>query len=198
MQVSTLGREVSDLGRVMRRMVQLMENLLPSVPQPPVVCPTHHSPAHRAPLPQPSPPRSYPSPSFSHGASPRTDAPTSLPSSPVVAPQPRGAICNRDFLTHRPQNLQPGVPASPGSTLPPAPNPLVLQLRCSAAEPPAPSSPLSPPETSRHAETVRGAVVSREHSPPLRGRGDEGLHQTPGRSPQTGHGGSFHKPTTGL
>lgn len=169
---------MSDLGQVMRRMVQLMENLLPSVPQPPVVCPTHYSPAHRAHLPHPSPPRSYPSPSSSHSASPWTDTPMSLPPSPVVVPQPRGAICNRDFLTHRPQNLQPGLPASPGSTLPPAPNSLVLQLRCSAAEPLAPSSPLSPPETSQHTETVCGAVMSREHSPSLRGGGDEDLHQT--------------------
>lgn len=195
-QVNTLGREVSDLGRVMRRMVQLMENLLPSVPQPSVVCPTDYSPAHRVPLPHPSPPRSYPSPTSSHSASPWTDTPVSLPSSPVVVPQPRAAICNRDFLTHRPQNLQPGVPASPGCTLPPAPNSLVLQLRCSATEPLAPSSPLSPPEMSQHTEAV--STMSREHSPSLRGGGDEGLHQTPGCSPQTGHGGTFHEPTMGL
>uniref|UniRef100_H3DK56 Potassium voltage-gated channel, subfamily H (eag-related), member 8 n=1 Tax=Tetraodon nigroviridis TaxID=99883 RepID=H3DK56_TETNG len=43
-QVSNLGKEVADIRQVMKRMVQLMETLLPSLPQSSVVCPTHCSP----------------------------------------------------------------------------------------------------------------------------------------------------------
>lgn len=133
-QVSSLGREVSDLGQVMRRMVQLMENLLPTVPPLP-----HRHPLPR-PLPRPhshphpGPPGSHPSPS--HGVADSPSCSSSLPSSP--------ATYNRTFLPHRPQDLQP---AGAGSSVPL--NPL---------GPPACSSPLSSPQNLRHRETGCGGT----------------------------------------
>lgn len=109
LQVSSLGREVSDLGQLMRRMVQLMENLLPSVPPLPHLHPLPRPlpRPHSHPQPYAEPPRSYPSPS--HGGSHWAASPScsSLPSSP--------ATCNRTFLLHRPQDLQP---AGTGSSVP--------------------------------------------------------------------------------
>lgn len=189
---------MADLGQVMKRMVQLMENLMPSVPQPTVVCPTHYSPAHHTYLPHPNPPQSYPSPSSCQTASIWMDTPMSLPSSPVIIPQQRGAICHKDSLTHRPQDLQLGYPALPSSTLPPTPNSFALQLQPIITEPHLPSSPLSSPEMSQHKDKVSGSIKSREHSPPLQDGGDEGLHQISGCSLQTGHGGTYHNPTKGL
>ncbi|XP_036947285.1 potassium voltage-gated channel subfamily H member 8 [Acanthopagrus latus] len=197
-QVSTLGREVADLGRVMKRMAQLMEALMPSVPHPTVVCPTHYSPAHHTYLPHPNPPQSYPSPSSSQTASIWMDTAMSLPSSPAIIPQQHGAMCHKDSLTHRPQDLQLGFPTVPSPTLPPTPNSSDLQLQPIIAEPHLPSSTLSSPEISHYRDGVSGSIRSRGHSPPLQDRGDEDPHQSSGCSPKTGLGGTYHNPTKGL
>lgn len=191
LQVSTLGREVADLGRVMKRMAQLMETLLSSVPPPPVVCPTHYSPVHHTYLPHPNPPQSYPSPSQT--ASVWTDTPMSLPSSPLTVPLQHSAICHMDPLTHRPQDLQLGYPANPSSTPPPTPNSSALQL-----QPHMPSSPLSSPEISHYTDGACSSIRSRVHSPPPQDGGDEGPHQSSGCPPQIGLEGTYHKPTGGL
>lgn len=182
----------------MKRMVQLMENLLPSVPQPTVVCPTHYSPAHHTYLSHPNPSQSYPSPSSSQTASIWMDTPLSLPSSPVIIPQQHGAVCHKDSLTYRPQELQLGYPALPSSALPTTPNSFALQLQPIITEPQPPSSPLSSPEMSQHKDKVSGSIKSKEHSPPLQDSGDEGVHQSSGGSPQTGFRGTYHNLNKGL
>ncbi|TKS88571.1 Potassium voltage-gated channel subfamily H member 8 [Collichthys lucidus] len=192
LNVSTLGREVADLGQVMKRMAQLMETLIPSVPQPTVICPTHYSPAHHTYLPHPNPPQSYPSQSSSQTASMWMDTPMSLPSSPILIPQQHGAICHKDSFTHRPQDLQLGYPAIPSSTLPPSPNSSALQLQPIIAEPHLPSSPFSSPEISQHKDRVSGSIRSRLHSPPLQDGGDEGPHQSSVLE------GTYHNSTMGL
>lgn len=198
LQVSSLGREVADLGQVMKRVLQLMENLMPSVPQPTVVCPTHYSPVHHTYLPHPNPSRSYSSPSSSQTVSIWMDTPMSLPSSPVIMPQQHGAICHEDSLMHRPQDLQLGYPALPSPSLPLSPNSFALQLQPITTDPNLNSSPLSSPERSQHKDMGSGSIKSREHSPPLQERVDEGLLQSSGCSPQTGHGGTYHNPPKGL
>ncbi|XP_070840574.1 voltage-gated delayed rectifier potassium channel KCNH8 [Chaetodon trifascialis] len=196
-QVSTLGREVADLGRVMKRMAQLMETLMSSVPQPTVVCPTHYSPAHHTfHTPHPNPPQSYPPPSSSQTVSIWMDTPMSLPSSPIIIHQQHGAMCHKDSQTHRPQDIQLGHPAIPSSSLPPTPNSSSLQLQQSIiAEPHLPSSSLSSPEISHYKDDL---IRSRLHSSPMQDGGDEGPHQTSGRSPPTGLGGTYHNPPKGL
>ncbi len=198
LQVSALGREVADLGQVMKRMAQLMETLMSSVPQPTIVCPAHYSPAHHTYLPHPNPPQSYPSPSSSQTASVWMDTPMSLPSSPLTISHQHGAICHKDSLTHRPQDLQLGYPAIPSSTLPPTSDSSALQLQPIIAESHLPSSPLSSPEISHYKDGLSGSIRSRAHSPPPQDRGDEGPHQSSGCSPQTGLGGTYHNPTKGL
>lgn len=183
--MSTLGKEVSDLGQVMKRMIQLVENLMPPVPQPTVVCPTHYSPGRHTCLPHHSPAQSYPS-SCSQTASIWMDTPISLPSSPVIITQQHGVICNRDSLTHRPQDLQMGCPTLPSSTLPFSP--FSLQSQSIVTKPHLPSSP----------PTVSGSIKSREHSPLLQDGEDDGSHQSSGCSQKTGLGGTYHNPTTGL
>ncbi|XP_023142853.1 potassium voltage-gated channel subfamily H member 8 isoform X1 [Amphiprion ocellaris] len=192
-QVSTLRREVADLGHVMKRMAQLMETLMPSVPQPAVVCPTHYSPAHHAYLHRPASPQSYPSPSPSQTASIWADTPMSLPSSPLTVPQQHGVVCHVDSLAHRPQDLQLGFPTAPIPAHLPTATSSALQLQPSSitAEPHMPSSPLSSPEFPH-------SVRSRVRSPPPQDGGDEGPLQSSGCSPQTGLGGVYHNPTTGL
>lgn len=169
-----------------------------SMPQPTVVCPTHYSPAHHTYLPHPNPPQSYPSPSSSQTASIWMDTPMSLPSSPLTVPQQHGAICHMDSLAHRPQDLQLGYPAVPGSTLSPTPNSSALQQQPVIMDPHLPFSPLCSPEMSHHKDEVSGSIRSRVHSPPPQVRGDEDPHQSSGCSPQTGHGGTYHNPTKGL
>ncbi|XP_070397561.1 voltage-gated delayed rectifier potassium channel KCNH8 isoform X2 [Nothobranchius furzeri] len=146
-QVSILRREVADLGQVMKRMTQLMEALVPPVPQPPVICPTHVSPAHHTYLHCPTPPQSY-SISPSKTASIWTEPPMPLPS--LTISQQLGTICHVDTLTHRPQNLLLGYPAVPRST--PAADTSVLQIQpCSAiSEPTTPLSSASSPDFSHY------------------------------------------------
>uniref|UniRef100_UPI0037E7DABE voltage-gated delayed rectifier potassium channel KCNH8 n=1 Tax=Semicossyphus pulcher TaxID=241346 RepID=UPI0037E7DABE len=192
-QVSTLGREVADLGRVMNRMAHLMETLMSSVPQPPLVCPAHYSPGHHTYLPHPNPPQSYPSPSSSQTASIWMDTPMSLPSSPLTFPQQHGGVCHQDALTHRPQDLQLGFTATPGSTLPPTPN--LSDLQPIMAEPHLLSSPLSSPEISHYTDGVSGSIRSTGHSPTSQDDGDDDPQQSYGCSPQTG---TYHSPTRGL
>lgn len=175
-----------------------MEAFMPSVPHPTIVCPTHYSPAHHTYLPHPNPPQSYPSPSSSQTASIWMDTATSLPSSPAIIPQQHGAMCHKDFLTHRPQDLQLGYPTIPNPTLPPTPNSTDLQLQPIIAEPHLPSSPLSSPEISHYSDGVSGSIRSRGQSPPLQERRDEDPHQSSGCSPKTGLGGTYHNPTKGL
>ncbi|XP_074469993.1 voltage-gated delayed rectifier potassium channel KCNH8 [Sebastes fasciatus] len=191
-QVSNLGREVADLGIVMKRMAHLMETLMTSTPQPTVVCPTHYSPAHLTYLSHPTPPMSYPSPCSSHTASVWTDTPMSLPSSPLSIPQQHGVmICHTDSLSHRPQDLQLGYSAVPSSTPTPTHNSPALQLQPVVVEPHLPSSALSSPEISHYNDRVSVTIRSRVHSPPPQDGGDE----SPGCSPQTGLGGTtYHNP----
>ncbi len=182
----------------MKRMAQLMETLMPSVPQPTVVCPTHYSPVRHTYLPHPNPPQSYPSPSSSHTASIWMDTPVSLPSSPIIIPPQHGAICHQDSQMHRPQDLQLGYPAVPGSSLPPSPNSSTLQLLPIVPEPPLLSSPLSSPESSYYKDGVSDSIRSGVHSPLLCDEGDEDPHQSSGCSLQSGHGGTYHNPNKGL
>nr|XP_046272825.1 potassium voltage-gated channel subfamily H member 8 [Scatophagus argus] len=192
-QVSALGREVADLGQVMKRMVQLMETLMPPVPQPTVVCPTHYSPGHHTYLSHSNPPQSYPSPSSSQTASLWTNTPMSLPSSPVIISQQCGVICHKDSLAHRPQDLQLGDSAIPSSALSPTASASQLQPIIHPT-----SSPLSSPEISQYKDGVSGSIRSRVHSPPLQDGGDEDPHQSSGCSPQTGLGRGCHNQTKGL
>ncbi|XP_017274903.1 potassium voltage-gated channel subfamily H member 8 [Kryptolebias marmoratus] len=197
-QVSTLRMEVADLGQVMRRMAQLMETLIPSVPQPAVICPTHYSPAHHTYLHCRTPPQSYPSLSPSKTATIWTDPPMPLPSSSLTISQQHGTICHADSLTHRPQNLQLGYPAVTRSTPPPDISVLQPQLSSVASEPPMPSSSLSSPEFARYKDGASGAIIPTVHSPPPQDRGDEGPRRSSGCSSQTGLGGLYPNPTLGL
>lgn len=198
LQVSTLQREVSDLGQVMKRMVQLMETLVPSVPQPAVICPTHYSPAHHAYLRCRTPPQSYSSPSPSKTASIWTDPPMPLLSSSLTISQQHGTICHADSLTHRPQSLQLQFPATPRATL--TPDLSVLHPRPSSvvSEPPMPSSSFSSPDLSRDKDGAPSTITPRVHSPPPQDGGDDGPHRSSGCSSQTGLGGLYPNPTLGL
>lgn len=189
---------MADLGQVMKRMVQLMEHLLPSVPHPTVVCPTHYSPGHHTYLPHPNPSQSYPSPSSSQTASIWMDTPLSLPSSPFISPQQHVAVCHKDSLTHRPQELQLGYPTLPISTLPTPPNSFALQLQPIITEPHLPSSPLSSPEISQNNDMVCGLIKPKECGQPLQDTGDEGGHQSSRDSPQTEFSGTYHNSDKGL
>ena len=62
LQVSSLGKEVADLGQVMKRMAHLMETLMSSVPAPSVDCLSHRLQTQCPYLPPSSPP-SPPTPS---------------------------------------------------------------------------------------------------------------------------------------
>ncbi|KAM4724892.1 voltage-gated delayed rectifier potassium channel KCNH8 [Anableps anableps] len=169
-QVSTLRREVADLGQVMKRMATLMEALTPSVPQPAIICPTHYSPAHHTYLHCPSPPQPCHSPS--KAASIWTDPPMPLPCSSLTISQQHAAMCYADSLTHRPQSLQLVYPAIPRSTPPLTPDLSSRQPQPLSVipEPPLPSS----------------SIRLRVHSPPPQDGGDEDPHKSPGSSSQTG------------
>ncbi|XP_030004020.1 potassium voltage-gated channel subfamily H member 8 [Sphaeramia orbicularis] len=196
-QVNTLGREVADLGRVMKRMAQLMETFMSSAPPPSVVCPTYCSPAHHPFLPHPNPPQSYPSPPSCQTASIWTDTPMSLPSSPLTHPQQHGAIFHMDSAchTHRPQDLLLGYPPVSSSTPPPTPNSSALQLQPSSANA---QSQMPSSEITFYTDGVSGSIRSTVHSPPPQDGGDEGSHQRSGCSPQTGLEETYHNPNTGL
>ncbi|MEQ2243755.1 hypothetical protein ILYODFUR_010110, partial [Ilyodon furcidens] len=181
-QVSTLRREVADLGQVMKRMATLMENLMPSVPQPSIICPTHYSPAHHTYLHCPSPPQPCHSPS--KAASIWTDPPMPLPCSSLTISQQHTAMCYADSLTHRPQSLQlvyPAIPRSP-PCLTPDLSTWQPELSSSIPEPPTPS----------------GSIRLRVHSSPLRDGGDKDPHKSPGCSSQTGSISLHPNPSQGL
>ncbi|XP_035038938.1 potassium voltage-gated channel subfamily H member 8 [Hippoglossus stenolepis] len=188
-QVSSLGKEVADLGQVMKRMAHLMETLMSSVPPPSVACLSHRLPTQCAYLPHPH----HPHPSPPQTASMWTDTPLSLPSSPLTMPHQHSVMCHMDSLVHRPQDLQLEYSAIPSSTPPATPISSILQL-----QPHMPSSSLSSPEISHHRDGACGSIRSRVHRPPLQDGGDEGPHQSAGCSPQTGLEGGYHKPTRGL
>ncbi|CAB1458414.1 unnamed protein product [Pleuronectes platessa] len=188
-QVSSLGKEVADLGQVMKRMAHLMETLMSSVPAPSVDCLSHRSPTQCAYLSHPH----HPHPSPPQTASMWTDTPLSLPSSPLTVPHQHSVMCHMDSLVHRPQDLQLEYSALPSSTPPPTPVSSILQL-----QPHMPSSPFSSPEISHHRDGACGSLRSRGHRPPLQDGGDEGPHQSAGCSPQTGLEGGYHKPNRGL
>ncbi|TWW65752.1 Potassium voltage-gated channel subfamily H member 8 ELK1 [Takifugu flavidus] len=160
-QVSNLGKEVADLRQVMKRMVQLMETLLPSLPPSSGVCPTHCSPGHHTYLPHPNPAQSFPSPSSSQVASISMDTPMSLPSSPVIVPQQHSVLCHTDAL--RQQDLQMGCPVLPGSLLPS--NSFALQFQPILTETRCSSSSASPPATSQRRDDVAGSIASRQPMP---------------------------------
>lgn len=160
-QVSNLGREVADLRQVMKRMVQLMETLLPSLPPSSGVCPAHCSPGHHTHLPHPNPAQSFPSPSSSQVASISMDTPMSLPSSPVLVPQQHSVVHHRDAL--RPHDLQMGCPVLAGPLLPS--NSFALQFPPILTETRCSSSSASPPATSQRRDDVAGPIASRQLMP---------------------------------
>lgn len=137
LQVSTLRREVADLGQVMKRMATLMEALTPSVPQPAIICPTRYSPAHQTYLHCPSPPKPCHSPS--KAAPIWTDPPMPLPCSSLTISQQHSAMCYADSLTHRPQSLQLVCPAIIPKSTPP------LTPDLSSRQPPPPLSVIPEP-----------------------------------------------------
>ncbi|XP_030597110.1 potassium voltage-gated channel subfamily H member 8 [Archocentrus centrarchus] len=194
-QVSTLRREVADLGQVMKRMAQLMETLMTSVPQPAVVCPTHYSPAHHTYLHHSPSPQTYPSPFPSQTATMWTDTSMSLPSSPLIISQQHGAVCHVDSLIHRNQDLHLGDLTVLSSTPPPAANSSALQVQPSSviSEPHMPLSHLSSPEFSHCRGRASSFTSPGAHSPPPRDGGDEGLIQSSGGSPHV-----YHSPTNDL
>lgn len=181
-QVSNLGKEVADLRQVMKRMVQLMETLLPSLPQPSVVCPARCSPGHHAYLSHANPAQSFPSSSSSQLASISMDTPMSLPSSPVVVPQHHGVVHHRD--AHRPHDLQAGCPVLPSSILPS--NSFALHFQPILTETRFPSSPVGSPAASQRKDAASGPIQSRQHSLLMPDRGDVGS----GGSTQTELGGT--------
>lgn len=162
---------MADLGQVMKRMAQIMETLVPPVPQVAVVCPTHHSPAYLPP--PPNCPQSYTLPSTSQTASIWTDTPMSLHSSLLTIPQQHVPMSHVDSLVQRPHNLQLGYPALPRSTPPPTPN----------------SSAPGSAEISRFTDGSTCSLRSRVHSSPPQDGGDEDPHRGSGCSPPTGLGG---------
>lgn len=190
---------MADLGQVMKRMAQLMETLVTSVPPPAVVCPTHYSPARHTYLHHSPSPQTYPSPFPSQTATMWTDTSMSLPSSPLIISQQHGAVCHVDSLIHRNQDLHFRHFAVPSSSPSPADNSSALQVQPSSAisEPHMPFSHLSSPVFSScrgRASSFAGPVVS----PPPRDGGDEGLLQSSGGSPQTTRGDVYHSPTKDL
>ncbi|XP_072226361.1 voltage-gated delayed rectifier potassium channel KCNH8 [Leuresthes tenuis] len=199
-QVSTLRREVADLGQIMKRMAQFMESLLPSVPQTAVVCPVHYSPAHHTHLHPPTSPQSYHIPSPSKAASTWTDPPMQLPSSSLTISQQHTAMCHTGSLTHRPQNLQSGYPPITSSTPPSTTDTSAIQLQPSSiiSEPLLPSSFPSSPDFLRNTDGASSSISSRVPSSPPPDGGEEGPHQRSGCSPQTGHGKFNHNETQGL
>lgn len=177
----------------MKRMVQIMETFMSSVPQPAVVCPTHYSPAHHTYLSPPNRPQSYVSPSSSQTASIWTDRPVSLPPSPLNTPQQCAPKSHVDSLIHRPHDLQLGYPGIPSSTPPSTPNSSALHL-----QPHMPSSPLSTAEISHFTDGSSCSIRPRVHSSPLQDGGNEGPHQSSDCSPPTGLGGPYHNPNQSL
>ncbi|XP_076006052.1 voltage-gated delayed rectifier potassium channel KCNH8 [Genypterus blacodes] len=209
LQVSTLGTEVADLGRLMRRMAQLMDTLMLSVSTPPVpICPAHCSPGHLAYLSRPNLPHGYPVPPSSQAAPIWTDTPMSLPSPsgvpfpPHTFTQQHGGVCHVDSasITHRPQDLHLGNPVGPSSSLPSTPNVSTVQLHSTRSSSittdtstePHPSS--SSPEMSPYKDAVAEPIRSRASTD----WGVPGPQQSSGSSPQTGLGGTFHNQTKDL
>lgn len=172
---------MADIRQVMKRMVQLMETLLPSLPQSSVVCPTHCSPGHHTYLSHPSPAQSFPSP-----GSIAMDTPMSLPSSPVIAPQQHSAVYHRD--AHRPQDLQVGCSGLPSSHLPS--HSFALHFQPVLTETHLPFSPGGSPIASRRRDEVSGSVTQRQHSPLLPDQGKVVSRQSSGCSTQTEPGGT--------
>uniref|UniRef100_A0A665W3Z3 Voltage-gated delayed rectifier potassium channel KCNH4 n=1 Tax=Echeneis naucrates TaxID=173247 RepID=A0A665W3Z3_ECHNA len=190
-QVTTLGREVADLGQVMRRMVHLMESLMSSVPPSSVDCSMYNSPARHTHMPHLNPPQSHSS-SF-QTASLWTDTPMSMLYSSLTTPQQHGTMCHTDTLTHRPQDLQLGHSAIPSSTPPSTPISSALQMH-----PHMPSSTHGSLEISYYKDRACSSIRSRAHSPPPQDGGDEGPHHSSGCSAQTGFGEAYYKPAQGL
>ncbi|KAM9385711.1 voltage-gated delayed rectifier potassium channel KCNH8 [Pholidichthys leucotaenia] len=196
-QVSTLRREVADLGQVMKRMVHFMETLLPSAPQPTLVCPTHYSPVHHTHLHHPTSPQPYPAAQFSpQTASIWTDTPRSLPSSPLTICQQRGPLCHMDSRSNSPQDCWSGDPAVSSST--PDSSVLEQQLSSTTSEPHMPSSLISSPDFSYHKDGGSASIRPRIHTPPPQDGGDEGSLQSSGNSPKTGFRDIYHNPTKHL
>ncbi|XP_006787688.1 potassium voltage-gated channel subfamily H member 8 [Neolamprologus brichardi] len=197
-QVSTLRREVADLGQVMKRMAQLMETLMMSVPQPAVVCPTHYSPARHTYLHHSPSRQTFPSPFPSQTATVWTETPISLPSSPLIMSQQHSTLCHS--LIHKTQDLLLGDIDIPSSTPSPTASSLALQVQPSSviSEPHMPLSHLSSPEFPQCRGRASSSIRPGAHSPPPQDGGHEGLIQSSGGSPQTGLGDVNHNPTKDL
>lgn len=188
---------MADLGQVMKRMAQLMETLVPSVPQPAVICPTHYSPAHHTYLRCCTPPQSYSSLSPSKTAPIWTDPTMPLASSSFTISQQHGTICHVDSLMHRPQNLQLKHPAIDRSTPPPDISVLQPQPPSVISEPLMSLTSFSAPDFSCY-KNGASIAITRVHSPPPQDGGDEGSRRSSGFSSQTGLGGLYPSPTLGL
>ncbi|CAL8372155.1 unnamed protein product [Boreogadus saida] len=148
MEVSSLGREVAELGRVMRGMAHLMETLIsPPPPQPPSLCSMHCSPGRPARLLHPTQFHPSSSPSFSQAAPVWRDTPLSSPRSgplPPAATPPLFQQRDRAWL------VDPSLTGTPQRHRdPPGPGPGTTPL------PPPPSfySPLCPPQQQTHSSS---------------------------------------------
>lgn len=140
-QVLNLGREVADLGQVMKRMAQLMETLMSSGPQTTPACSSHHT--H---LPHTDPPPCYPCPpSSSQTPSVWTDTPPSRPE----------ATRRAASRSHTPREPQLGY----------APSPFQAQASSIMAEARVTSSPFGSPETHRCKGGFSTSIRSRVRGP---------------------------------
>ncbi|KAM6900027.1 voltage-gated delayed rectifier potassium channel KCNH8 [Xenentodon cancila] len=195
-QVSTLRREVSDLGQVMKRMAQLMETLVPLGPQP-VVCPSHYSPTQNAYLHPRAHAQCHPSPSPSKTTSIWTDPPMPLPSSSLTISKQHSSMCHTASLINRPQTLQVEYAAVLGSTPPPTPDTSTLQLQSSSVITES-SSSFSLQDFSCNEDEASNPIRSRIHCPSLQDREDEDLRQRSGYSPHTSLQRVYHNPAKNL
>ncbi|XP_057684353.1 potassium voltage-gated channel subfamily H member 8 [Corythoichthys intestinalis] len=146
-QVLNLGREVADLGQVMKRMAQLMETLMSSTPQTTPACRPYASAGDCVQPPDTNSPPHYPSPLLSRTPSIWTDAPTSPPTSHA----------------HGPRDLQTGYSH-------PAPfhthtSSIIVESRLTSS-----------PETYRNEDGLSTSIRSRGRSPPPRVGSDASPH----------------------
>ncbi|CAL8397150.1 unnamed protein product, partial [Gadus morhua 'NCC'] len=170
-EVSSLSREVAELGRVMRGMAHLMETLIsPPPPQPPSLCSMHCSPGRPARLLHPtqfhpSSPSSSSSPSFSQAAPVWTDTPLSSPRSgplPPAATAPLFQQRDRAWLvdpapTGTPERHPDPPGPGPGTTLLPPPPSFYSPLGVAA---------LCPPQQQTHSSSSSSSSCSSSHLDP--------------------------------
>ncbi|KAM6958875.1 voltage-gated delayed rectifier potassium channel KCNH8 [Aplochiton taeniatus] len=217
-EVSSLGKEVAELGRVMRSMAHLLESLMPTPPQPAVVCPTHCSPGHPTHLSQPTPLQPYPFRPPSQTGPWWPDAPLSAPSpctappSPVTFPRWQSRLCHSPSDPQRLQKVwlpHPPCPSPGPHSSPPYPShtaPVQPTLSSPSFADSLAPSPLSSPGTSHFGGQRGSSMLSRSHSletslPLLCGGNQAGIlppHQISGSLPRPGPGGTSQHQNRGL